>query len=127
MGVVVQLNDYRGQVTKAVKSAANSFVPIEFAVGDSDRERCLKKLADHGLESIHVRRLKNDPDSLIHLLSVQDAQRLNMRILEKDELSDDAIEKHIDIIQMLENLDLNMLESLWAAFTESKDAADSSI
>lgn len=125
MGVVVQLNDYRNNTADIDDAVADSYVPIEFAVGLSDREKCLQKIADHGIESIQIRRLKNEPDSLIYLLSVKDALWLNKKILEREELSDDDIEKRIDIIQMLENLDLNLLENLWSAFTNQQDLSDS--
>lgn len=118
MGVVVQLSDFRNkEAIEPQCSVADSHVPVEFAAGFSDREQCLQKIAEYGFESIQIRRLKNEPESLIYLLSVQDALELNKGILAREELSDEDIEKRIDIIQMLENLDLGLMENLWAAFT----------
>lgn len=120
MGVVVQLSDYRLDAEQPDSNcgADESFVPVEFAVGFTARSECLAKLAEYGLHSIETRQVNSEPDALLYLLRVSDAIWLNKRILERENLSDEAIAKRIDIVQMLENLDLTLMQSLWASFTE---------
>ena len=101
---------------------AESQVPIEFAVGNSDRQVCLQYLADYGLNTIQTRRVRSEPEALLHFISVKDAIWLNKRILEREDLSDEEIANHIDIIQMMENLDQHMMEALWASFTFSSES-----
>ncbi|MCG8416194.1 MAG: hypothetical protein MI746_18400 [Pseudomonadales bacterium] len=119
MGVVVQLSDYRmeEQLLSAESGADDSFVPVEFAVGLADREACVAKLAEYGLHSIQSKRVKSEPGVLLSLVRISDAIWLNKRILEREDLSDEAIARHIDIVQTLENLNLTLMESLWASFT----------
>ncbi len=123
MGVVVQLSDYRTdeQLLSEERVADEGFVPVEFAVGVSDRDACIAKLFEYGLHSIQSKRINSEPEASIYLVRVRDAIWLNKRILEQEELSDEAISKHIDIVQMLENLDLTVLESLWASFTHDTE------
>lgn len=52
-------------------------------------------------------------------MGVKDAIWLNKKILEFEELSDEEIAHRIDLIQMLENVNLAMMESLWDLFTRS--------
>ncbi len=118
MGKVVQLSDYRETVQqKLVPVAADSKVPIQFALGKQDRRECLQILARYGVSSIEVRRVHEQEDVALLLVSVLEAIWLNKRILEREDLSDDEIAAHIDIIQMLENIDPEIMEKLWASFT----------
>lgn len=118
MGEVVQLNEYRGAAhEEPVSLVAESQVPIEFAVGNSDREACLQCIAQYGLGSLEARRIRSEPETLLYFISVRDAIWLNKRFLEKEDLTDNEIARHIDIIQMLENLDQHMMDALWASFT----------
>lgn len=120
MGDVVQLNHYRDTaVSEPVSLVAESQVPVEFAVGNKDRQACLDCIRQYGVESLQTRRVSSDPEALLYFISIKDAIWLNKRILERQELSDDDITKHIDIIQMLENLDQHMMETLWDSFTWS--------
>ena len=125
MGDVVQLSDYRKQSAVAPSKTAieDSLVPIEFAVGLSDRTACLQILAEYGIHNIQIRRVNEEPDALLYLMGVKDAIQLNKEILAKEDLSDDEILSHIDVIQMLENLDLSIMESLWASFTRGSSKA----
>lgn len=119
MGDVVQLNDYREAAAEVgrVQSVQDSLVPIEFAAGPGTRELCLSKIAEYGVQALHIRRVNDEPEALLYLMGVKDAIWLNKKILELEELSDDEIAHRIDVIQMLENMNLSMMESLWESFT----------
>lgn len=118
MGEVVQLSDYRApQTVELPEEIQDSLVPIEFAVGFNDRKKCLSKIAEYGIHSLHIRRVTEEPEALLYLIGVKDAIRLNKRILELESISDEEIVRRIDVIQMLENVNLSMMDSLWASFT----------
>jgi hypothetical protein len=121
MGKVVQLSDYRKTDADSGKFDAleDSLVPIEFAAGFSTREECLIKIAEHGVQALHIRRVNDEPEALLYLMGVKDAIWLNKKILELEELSDEEIAHRIDLIQMLENVNLSMMDSLWDSFTRS--------
>ena len=119
MGDVVQLSEYRKAATESeqLDSIQDSLVPIEFAVGLSSREKCLSKIAEYGVQALHIRRVNDEPEALLYLMGVKDAIWLNKKILEREEISDEEIAHRIDVIQMLENVNLSMMESLWESFT----------
>ncbi|MFK7863572.1 MAG: hypothetical protein AB8B95_05010 [Pseudohongiellaceae bacterium] len=117
MGDVVRLKDFCRESELETVSTANSMVPIEFAVGLGDRHRCLAKLAEYGVGGIQVRQLNHSPDALVYMMNIQDALWLNKKILELEELSEEDIAERIDLIQMLENIDLPMMRSLWGSIT----------
>ena len=119
MGDVVQLSEYRKAATETgrIDSVQDSLVPIEFAVGLGTRELCLSKIAEYGVQALHIRRVNDEPEALLYLMGVKDAIWLNKKILEREEISDDEIAHRIDVIQMLENVNLSMMESLWESFT----------
>jgi len=118
MGEIVQLNDYRAPESVELPEAKqDSLVPIEFAVGYSDRKKCLSKIAEYGIHSLHIRRVTEEPEALLYLIGVKDAIALNKRILELESISEEEIANRIDVIQMLENVNLSMMDSLWASFT----------
>ncbi len=118
MGEIVQLNDYRAPESVELPEAKqDSLVPIEFAVGYGDRKKCLSKIAQYGIHSLHIRRVTEEPEALLYLIGVKDAIALNKRILELESISEDEIANRIDVIQMLENVNLSMMDSLWASFT----------
>ena len=121
MTKVVKLSDYRKSDTDADEFDAiqDSLVPIEFAVGFSTREKCLSKIAEYGVQALHIRRVNDEPEALLYLMGVKDAIWLNKKILEFEELSDEEIAHRIDLIQMLDNVNLAMIESLWDSFTHS--------
>jgi hypothetical protein len=101
MGEVVNLKDYQNRaVSRAKRPVSDSMVPIELAVGLAERNLCLAKLAEYAVSAIEVRMIKNEPGALVYLMSV------------KEEVAD-----RIDLIQMLENMNLPMMESLWDSFT----------
>lgn len=115
MGEVVKLKDYQSKT--ALRTVSDSMVPIEFAVGFPERNLCLAKLAEYAVGGIQVRMIKNEPGALVYLISVKEALWLNKKILEHEELSEEGIADRIDLIQMLENINLPMMESLWDSFT----------
>jgi|APSaa5957512535_1039671.scaffolds.fasta_scaffold208610_1 hypothetical protein len=118
MGQVVKLSDYRAErFENCADSLSDSLVPIEFAIGFSDRNDCLNKIAEYGIRAVHIRRVNDEPDALLYLLGVKDAIWLNKKILEKEQISDDEIAHRIDLIQMLENVNFSMMESMWESFT----------
>ena len=117
MGEVVQLSNYRkSPIGESVYTGADSLVPIEFAVGCEDRNTCIAKVAEYGVGSIHIRMFNEEPDSLLYLVGINDAIRLNKRILETEELSDEEIAQRIDLVQMLENMDLSTIDCMWDSF-----------
>lgn len=119
MGEVVQLSNYRKTDAESdqIDKIQDSLVPIEFAVGLNTRERCLSKIAEYGVQALHIRRVNDEPEALLYLIGVKDAIWLNKKILELEELNDEEIAHRIDVIQMLENVNLSMMESLWNSFT----------
>lgn len=118
MGEVVKLKDYQNRTApRAERRVSDSMVPIEFAVGFAERNLCLAKLAEYAVDGVQVRMIKNEPGALVYFMSVKDALWLNKKILELEELSEEGIADRIDLIQMLENINLPMMESLWDSFT----------
>ena len=121
MGEVVQLSEFRRapdkQVSQVAPAASDGLIPIEFAVGFSEREQCLQKIAQYGVRAIHVRSVHNRPEALLYFIAVEDAIWLNKKILELEEISDEEVAQRIDLIQLMENMDLALLDSLWASFT----------
>jgi hypothetical protein len=118
MGEVVKLKGYQNKkAARAERRVSDSMVPIEFAVGFAERNLCIAKLAEYGVGGIQVRMIKNEPGALVYLMGVKDALWLNKKILELEELSEQDIADRIDLIQMLENINLPMMESLWDSFT----------
>lgn len=125
MGEVVQLNDYRYDAsTLEVFEVEDSLVPVEFAVVFGDRQKCLDKIAEYGVRDVQVNRLSAEPSAFVHLIGVKDAIWLNKKILEREELSDEEIALRIDRIQMLENTNLALMETMWAAFTQPSELAE---
>jgi len=118
MGEVVRLDQFRAQqFTEFAAEITDSLIPVEFAVGERDRRSCLDKLADYGIRGVVSQSLSAHPGADLQLIGVRDAIWLNKKILEREELSDDEIARRIDLIQMLENTNLTLLESLWQSFT----------
>jgi hypothetical protein len=118
MGEVVQLQAYASQpVPPSTQQRGQALVPVEFAVAIDDREAASARLIYYGIRSFTECRLKGNPSSSLAMVSVQDAISVNKLILEYEELSVDAIGERIDLIQMLENIDIPMMQSLWGAIT----------
>lgn len=121
MGEVVRLDNYRNQpFEEFAEEISDSQVPVEFAVGLSDRDACLAKLAEYGIHRISAHRVKSAPHAVLFMVGVRDAIWMNKRILEREDLNDDEIARRIDLIQMLENANLALMESLWLSFTSQE-------
>ena len=118
MGEVVRLDSYRNRKFETYAEEINdSMVPVEFAVGFSDREVCLAKIREYGIRNIVSHQLTEQPQTVFHLIGVRDAIWLNKKILEREDISDDEITRRIDLIQMLENANLGLMDGLWRSFT----------
>jgi len=96
----------------------DSLIPIELAVGSKDRNYCLTRMAKYDVCAIHIRMVKDDPEALLYLMSVNDAIWLNKEMLEETDLSEAEVCQRIDLIQMLENVNGALMDSLWDSFTE---------
>ena len=57
----------------SVTPQRDSLIPIELAVGSADRNFCLTRMAKYDVCAIHIRMVKDDPDALVYLMSVNDA------------------------------------------------------
>ncbi len=118
MGEVIQFGNFsKPSGSVEAGNVQDSLVPIEFAVGFASRNECLNKIAEYGVSAVHVRMVNDEPDAMLYLIGVRDAILLNKKILEGESITDDEVAQRIDLIQMLENLNLDMLDSLWASFT----------
>ena len=118
MGDVVSLDSYRNRRFDSYAEEINdSMVPVEFAVGFSDRDVCLAKIKEYGIRNIVSHQLTEQPESVLHLIGVRDAIWLNKKILEREDINDEEISRRIDLIQMLENANLGLMDGLWRSFT----------
>jgi len=123
MSNVVNMNDYRKKIASQSSDAIrDGLIPIEFAIGINDRELCLDKMATYGVSSIHVRSVNDEPGALLYLIGVGDAILLNKQILANEEISDEEIERRIDLIQMMENMNFVGMDSLWESFNNSSES-----
>ena len=117
MGEVVKISDYRCQPAPCPQEEiTDSLIPVEFAVGLPDRERCLQKIDEYGVRDVQVYRLSSEQDAFLYLMGVRDAIWLNKKILEREAISDEEIAQRIDLIQMLENANLPLLQAIWRPF-----------
>jgi len=118
MSNVVNMNEYREKPANASSDAIrDGLIPIEFAMGIGDRELCLERMAKYGGSSVHVRTVNDEPGARLYLIGVADAISLNKEILAKEDISDEEIERRIDLIQMMENMNFAGMDSLWESFT----------
>lgn len=124
MGQVVRLRDYqKSYSTESADAMRDGLVPIEFALGDNNRENCLAKIAEYGVHSIHVRMVNNKPDAFLYLIGVRDAIFINKKILEREQIPEQEICQRIDLIQMMENMNLSLMDSVWQTLSgQGQDA-----
>ncbi|MSR12634.1 MAG: hypothetical protein EXR84_12705 [Gammaproteobacteria bacterium] len=124
MGEVVRLSDYQKTFSSdSADAMRDGLVPIEFALGDNNREKCLAKIAEYGVHSIHVHMVHDKPDAFLYLIGIRDAIFINKKILEHEDISDQEIAQRIDLIQMMENMNLNLMETVWESISrQSQDA-----
>ena len=56
-----------------------------------------------------------------NLIGVGDAILLNKNILANEEISEEEIERRIDLIQMMENMNFVGIDSLWESFSSQNE------
>jgi hypothetical protein len=118
MGEVVQLQPFVSEHAPAsAELRAQALVPVEFAMAIGDREAAVARLAYYGISAFIQCSLKGSPASSLCMVSVKEAICVNKLILEHEELSVEAIGERIDLIQMLENINIPMMQSLWGSIT----------
>ena len=121
MSNVINMSDYRQKLaTESSEAIRDGLIPIEFAMGINDRAECLDKITKYGVGSIHVRMMNDDPNALLYLIGVGEAICLNKRILEKEGIAPEEIERRIDLIQMMENMNFVGMDSLWESFSRQQ-------
>jgi hypothetical protein len=120
---VVNMKDYRTKLARESSDAIrDGLIPIEFAIGINNREQCLDKMSTYGVSSsIHVRSVNDEPGALLYLIGVGDAILLNKKILAGEEVSEEEIERRIDLIQMMENMNFVGMDSLWESFSSQNE------
>ena len=125
MGNIVDFNNFRkeGQEKDLSGFSHSPMVPVEFAVGLGSLEACLQKVAEVGECAVYSRLVGDVQQALIYFISVEDAIRINKRILEKETLSEQEIKDRIDLVQSLENQDLGLLGRIWESFTSDPETA----
>lgn len=122
MDNVVNMKDYKQKLaTESSVAMRDGLIPIEFAMGITDREACLDKITKYGVSSIHVRMVNDEPGALLYLIGVGDAIWLNKKILESEDLSNDEIASRIDLIQMMENMNFVGMDDLWESFSSKSN------
>ena len=118
MGEVVRLSDYQKDFSNESSDALrDGLVPIEFALGDNNRENCLVRIAEYGVHSIHVRMVNSKPDAFLYLIGVRDAIFINKKILECEDIPETEICQRIDLIQMMENMNLSLMDTVWESIS----------
>ena len=120
---VVNMKDYRTKLARESSDAIrDGLITIEFAIGINNREQCLDKMSTYGVSSsIHVRSVNDEPGALLYLIGVGDAILLNKKILAGEEVSEEEIERRIDLIQMMENMNFVGMDSLWESFSSQNE------
>ena len=78
-------------------------------------------MSTYGVSSIHVRSVNDDPSALLYLIGVGDAILLNKKILAGEEVSEEEIERRIDLIQMMENMNFVGMGSLWESLSSQSE------
>ncbi len=123
MSNVINMSDYRKKLASESSDAIrDGLIPIEFAMGIGDRSKCLDRIAKYGISSIHVRMVNDEPGTLLYLIGVGDAIDLNKQILASEEISEEEIERRIDLIQMMENMNFVGMDSLWESFSSQSES-----
>ncbi|MEX0962560.1 MAG: hypothetical protein WDZ52_00765 [Pseudohongiellaceae bacterium] len=118
MSNVINMSDYRKKLANESSEAMrDGLIPIEFAMGISDRTACLDKVSKYGVNAIHVRMVNDEPGALLYLIGVGDAIWLNKKILETEDISEEEIKRRIDLIQMMENMNFVGMDDLWESFS----------
>lgn len=118
MSNVVNMSDYRNKIANETSDAIrDGLIPIEFAIGIGEREKCMNKMAEYGVSSIHVRNVSKEHGSHLYLIGVGDAILINKKILANEEICEEEIERRIDLIQLMENMNFVGMDDLWESFS----------
>ena len=115
MGTLIRFSDYQRN-SKIPSSESHSLIPVEFGLGVGDLKECMSLIARHSRGTVQVRPVSDTSDEVVYLIRVCDAIALNKHLLETVELSDEGITHCIDLIQMLENINTSLLESIWSSY-----------
>ena len=115
MGQVINFNNRQVNARHSSSLGQDSLIPVELALGIEDENLCLTTIAKYGNCAVHPRLLSDGSGAIIYLIMVCDAIWLNKRILELEELDEEAVSSCIDLIQMLENVNDSLLESAWGS------------
>ena len=115
MGQVIKFSNQQANVRHSSSLGQDSLIPVELALGMEDENFCLATIAKYGNCAVHPRLLSDGSGAVIYLIMVCDAIWLNKRILELEELDDEAVSSCVDLIQMLENVNDSLLESAWGS------------
>ena len=122
MGQVVRFSDYQKAVNRVSADAMrDGLVPIEFALGFSSREQCLAKISEFGVHSVHVRMVNDKPDAFLYLIGIRDAILINKKILDDSDISDAEVSRRVDLIQMMENMNLSLMDSMWESLLRQEE------
>ena len=78
-------------------------------------------MSTYGVSSLHVRSVNDDPSALLYLIGVGDAILLNKKILAGEEVSEEEIERRIDLIQMMEDMNFVGMDSLWESLSSQNE------
>lgn len=118
MSNVVNMSDYRSNLAaESADALRDGLVPVEFALGIRNREKCLDKISAYNVSSVHVRGVNNEPGSLLYLIGVSDAIWLNKKIIETEDISEDEVKERIDLIQAMENMKFALMDNLWESIS----------
>jgi len=115
MGQVIKFSNQQANVRHSSSLGQDSLIPVELALGMKDENFCLATIAKYGNCAVHPSLLSDGSGAVIYLIMVCDAIWLNKRILELEELDDEAVSSCVDLIQMLENVNDSLLESAWGS------------
>jgi len=126
MGQVLRMIDYRRQTPATwEQDACNGLIPVELGTAASDCSAALRIIEDYGIDDIQAHRIAGGSNSLVYLMWITDAIRLNKMILDQEELEDAEVARRIDLIQMLENADMSLLNRFWQSLLFSIQAESS--
>jgi len=78
-------------------------------------------MSAYGVNSIHVRSANDDPGAFLYLIGVGDAILLNKKILANKEIPEEEIERRIDLMQMMENMNFVGIDSLWESLNSQSE------
>lgn len=118
MGEVVRfLEFHKPSMEQRSELSQGGLVPLQFGVGFDEVDLCLEKLAEYGIRDVYLRELAEPAGTPLMLITVGDALWLNTQILQREKLSNEVTRRRIDLLQMLENVDPWLMQSIWESFS----------